>query len=204
MNRKLLFGILAIVIVAIAGWYLLNYPTEVVTFEHHEVKESETPLPHSWQLMTESVFLWENGKEKFVAGENSDLSNFLLQTLHKLNLQARCVFSEEDIQEIKQNDKVIELRFRHPMNITISQWIEPKDRHHIPVDGKGYRILENVKSALFILEDNQDRGLEGHILVGHEVEGRISYSCWAIRQEGSKEIDKTWIDEVNNMLGGAS
>jgi hypothetical protein len=42
-----------------------------------------------------------------------------------------------------------------------------------------------------------------HILAGYEVEGRIGYSCWAIRQKGSKEIDKTWIDEVNKIIGGA-
>ena len=106
MSKKLLFGILAISIVAIAGWYLLSSQTEVVTPEHHETEESETSLPPAWQLMTESVFLWENGKEKFLAGQNSDLSNFLLQTLHKLNLQARCVFSEEHIQEIKQNNNL--------------------------------------------------------------------------------------------------
>ena len=39
-------------------------------------------------------------------------------------------------------------------------------------------------------------GLEGQILVGHEV----GYSCWAIQQEGSKEIDKTWIDEINKIF----
>ena len=146
--------------------------------------------------MTESVFLWENGKEKFLAGQNSDLSNFLLQTLHKLNLQARCAFGEEHIQEIKQNNKIIELRFRHPRNITISQWVEPEERYRIPTDEKGYRILENVENALFILEDNLDEGLEGHILVGH----MVGYSCWAIQQEGSKEIDKTWIDEINKIF----
>jgi len=90
MKQKLLLGILAIVIVVIAGWYLLSCQTEVVTSEHHGVKGSETSLSHSGQLMTESVFPWENSKEKFVAGENSDLSNFLLQTLYKLNLQVNC------------------------------------------------------------------------------------------------------------------
>jgi len=196
MMKKLLSRILAIGVVAIAGWYLLSCQTEVITPVHHEAEESEIPLPHSWQLMTESVFLWENGKEKFLAGENSDLSNFLIQTLHKLNLQMRCAFGEEHIQEIKQNNRVIELRFRHPRNITISQWIEPEERYYIPTDEKGYRILENVKNALFILEDNLDEGLEGHILVGHEV----GCSCWAIQQEGSKEIDKTWIDEIDKIL----
>ena len=152
--------------------------------------EVETmPRPPVWQLMTERVFLWENGEEQFVAGENSPMSNFLFQTLHRLNLQATCVFSEEDIQKIKGNDKVIEMTFRFPENITISQWINNR-----------YRILENVKSALFILEDNLDEGLEAHILVGSGTEG---WSCWAIWPEGSNELDKTWIDEINKILSGA-
>ena len=88
------------------------------------------------------------------------------------------------------------------MNITISQWIEPEERYHIPTDEKGYRILENVKNALFILEDNQERGLEGHILVGHEVGGRIGYSRWAIniKEEGKPELDKSWIDGINRLM----
>jgi len=148
-----------------------------------------TPLPPAWHLMTERVFLWENGKERFVAGENSPMSNFLFQTLHKLNLQARCVFSEERIQEIKESDKVIEMRFRHPENITISQWIEPQDRDHIKTDKNGYRILGNVESTLFILEDNLNEGLEAHILVGSATEG---WSCWAIQQEGSEVVPEFW------------
>ena len=28
----------------------------------------------------------------------------------------------------------------------------------------------------------------------------VGYSCWAIQQEGSKEIDKTWIDEINKIF----
>ncbi len=140
-----------------------------------EVKTAS--LPPAWHLITEAVFLWENGIEQFVAGENSPMSKFLYQTLHRLNLQAKCVFSEERIQRIKENDRVIEMRFRFPENITISQWIEPEDRDRITTDENGYRILENVKSVLFILEDNLDEGLEAHILVSSGTEG---WSCWAI------------------------
>jgi hypothetical protein len=163
--------------------------------------EITPPPPHPWAMMFESVFLWENGKEQFVAGENSPMSKFLRQILHRLNLQAKCVFTEENIQEIKENDKVIEMRFRFPEHITISQWIKPQDRDRIKTDENGYRILENVKNALFILEDNPNEGLEAHILVGS---GAEFWSCWAIRQEGSDELDKTWIDEINKILGGAS
>ena len=61
-------------------------------------------------------------------------------------------------------------------------------------------ILENVETAIFILEDNQERGLEGHILIGHRVEGRTGYSCWAIKEEGKQELDKSWIDGINRII----
>jgi hypothetical protein len=165
-----------------------------------------TPIREDWQPMVEKIAMWENSKEKI----NGTLpkykyiarGNILIQMLHKLNLQARCVFSEERIQEIKENDKVVELVFKQADDFPISQWVEPEERYHIPTDEKGYRILENVKTAIFILEDNLDEGLEGHILVGHEIEGKMGYSCWAIQQEGSNELDKTWINEVKSTFKG--
>jgi len=153
--------------------------------------------------MVEKIVFYEDGKQEIINLKSEDgkgLTSLLTRKLHELNLQARCVFSEENIQEIKQKDRIVELIFKKPIDITISQWIEPEERYHIPTDEKGYRILENVKNALFILEDNLGEGLEGHILVGHEVERRIGYDCWAIQQEGSKEIDKTWIDKINKIL----
>jgi hypothetical protein len=90
----------------------------------------------------------------------------------------------------------MELRFRfYEENITIGQWIEPQDKDHIKTDENGYRILESVKYALFILEDNLDEGLEAHILVYSLTDG---WGCWAIQQDG--ELDKTWIDEVNKTV----
>ncbi len=159
----------------------------------------------NWQItkieptkeMVEKIVSYENCKQEVIdpkSEEGKGIASLLTRKLHELNLQARCVFSEEDIQKIKQKDRVVELIFKKPIDITISQWVEPEERYHIPTDEKGYRILENVKNALFILKDNQERGLEGHILVGHEVEGRIGYSCWAISKDG--EIDKSWIKEV--------
>lgn len=163
-----------------------------------------TPLrePYSWQLMTERVFLWENGESKFVAGENSSLSNFLLKTLHRVDIQAKCVFEEERVQRMKKNNRILEMSFRFPENITISQQIGP-NHGFIPTNESGYRILENVSDALFILEDNLNEELDGHILVSYEevkAEGTTNYACWAVSEEGSKDIDKTWIDEINSNL----
>jgi len=155
--------------------------------------------------MVEKIIFYENGKQQIIDLKSEDgkgIASLLTRKLHELNLQATCVFGEEDIEEIKHKDRVAELIFKRPLDITISQWIEPEERYHIPVDEKGYRILENVISALFILEDNLDEGLESHILVGHEVEGRIGYSCWAINinPEGKPELDKTWIEGINRLM----
>lgn len=177
---------------------------------HYTLKPEVTPT--DWQStkieptqeMVEKVIFYQNGGQEVInpkSEEGKGVASLLTRTLHELNLQARCVFSDEDIQKIKQQDRVAELVFKNPIDITIAQWIEPEERYHIPVDEKGYRILENVKSALFILEDNLGEGLEAHILVGHEVEERVGYSCWAIQQEGSKELDKTWINGLNRILG---
>ena len=159
-----------------------------------------------WHAMIEKIPLWQNGEEQVIdplqnPKEYIQIGDLLIETLRKLNLQATWAIFEEDIQKIKENDRVIEMTFRFPEDIVISQWIESQDRDHIKTDENGYRILENVESALFILEDNLDDGLVAHVLVGSGTEG---WSCWTIQQEGSNELDKTWIDEVNKILGGAS
>jgi hypothetical protein len=173
-------------------------------------------------FVVEKIILYENGKQSSMVLNleepptlSTKIASLLTSKLPEINLQARCFFGEEDIQEIKQNDRVIELIFKIPTDITISQWVEPEERYHIPVDEKGNRILRNVKTALFVLEDKQDKGLEAHILVGHLIPPKmgsghekewISYSCWAINinPEGKPELDKTWIDTINWLFGRAS
>ena len=162
----------------------------------------------------EKIAMWQNGEERISDPRSPKYNprvNNVIRTLHKLNLQATCVFSEEDIQEIKQKDRVVVSIFKEPIDITISKWIEPEERHYILTYENGYRILENVKTTIFILEDNLDEGLEGHILVGHlippepglhDAREKIGYSCWAIniKEEGKPELDKTWIDGINRIF----
>lgn len=194
VNKKLTFGILAIT-AFIAGWLLLSYPTEVVVYGGSELI--------TWYPMVERISVWQSGKEYAIDPKSPEyfkIGNILIPTLNKSNLQAACVFSEEEIQQIKSKNKVVELIFKESKNITIAQWIEPEDRDHIPTNESGYRILENVRVALFILEDNLGHGLKGNILIGQEIYGRIGYSCWAVIEEGGKEIDKTWIDLTEHFI----
>lgn len=143
----------------------------------------------------EQINLYQDGEVSSL-NELEGISGALLTTLQELNLQARCAFSQERIDEIKQKDTMVELIFREPVDITISQFIELEERHHIATDENGYRILEKVKSAIFVLEDNLNEGLWAHVLVGSEYEGKIGYGCWVIQQEGSNELDTSWLYEI--------
>ena len=162
-----------------------------------------------WRFRVDRIAIWENGEQRIVGPQSPEytkIGKLLIQTLGRLNLQARCVFGQERIDEIKQKDKVVELVFgepifREPVNITISQFIEPEERDHIATDENGYRILENVRTALFILEDNSNEGLEAHVLVGSVHEGKVGYGCWAITEKGTNELDKTWCNELSEAFG---
>ena len=143
----------------------------------------------------EQINLYQDGEVSSL-NELEGISGVLLTTLQELDLQARCAFSQERIDEIKQKDTVVELIFREPVDITIPQFIEEEERHHIATDENGYRILEKVKTAIFILEDKLNEGLWAHVLVGSEQEGRIGYGCWAIKQEESNKLDTSWVYEI--------
>lgn len=162
-----------------------------------------TPMREDWQPMVEKISLWENGEEQIIDPEGSayiEMGRMLITTLHKLDLQARCVFSRERIQEVKRNDKVVEIAFKQADDFPISRWIEEEERSHIATGENGYRILENVRTAIFVLEDTLDEGLGAHVLVGSEFEGKIGYTCWAVKQEGSEDLDRSWVAEIEEII----
>ena len=264
-NKKIIIGVIIIALISVLALIIWQgYRRPIITIEPPEgVSPSDwTPFREDWQPMVEKISVWQNDKEEVIAPENSAyllMGNILIPTLHKLNLQARCVFSEERIREIKRNNKAIELVFKQASDFPISSWVQEEERYHIPTDENGYRILENLKSAIFVLEDNLDEGLEAHILVGAERKDRdercsweitredleklgpceavVGYAwseqygcsaisgcdfdseivpfkteeecqfacgrmwgCWAIRQEGSQDLDKSWVEEINKIL----
>ena len=152
----------------------------------------------STKEMVEEIVLLGKGKKGPVdpkSEEGIGIASLLTRKLHELNLQAKCAFSKEDIQEIEQKDRSIRLFFKKPLNITISRWTEPEERYHIPTDKNGYMILKNVKTTLFILEDNLGAGLEGHILVGSERKDREERCSWKVTEEDRekyKELGPIW------------
>jgi len=253
-NQKILIGIVVLAIIAgAAGIYYFS-------------RIGIMPRDVRFLTGTEKIIFYENGKQKSIDAESQEgakIIDLLSLKLQKLNLQAKCVFSEENVKGIKQKDKVVELIFKEPLNITISQRIELGDRDYIAANEKGYRVLENLKSAIFVLEDNLDEWTGGHILVASErknrdercswkvteedsekyealslkwsmiagyefdeeqgcipvggsnyVEGVVPFktkddcemacgrmwSCWAIKQKYSNELDKSWIEELNELI----
>ena len=166
-----------------------------------------TSVREDWQPMVEKISLWENGEEQIIAPESSgyiDMGRILITTLHELDIQAKCVFSGERIQEIKRNDKVVEIAFKQADDFPISQWIEEEERSHILTNKNGYRILENVRTAIFVLEDTLDEGLGAHVLIDSEFEGEIAYSCWAVKQKGREDLDRSWVAEMGQIIKEAN
>jgi len=184
------------VIAGIANYYAFKPIPTPVLMPPTPSSPSPTPIPtpYPWLLMEVRVFLWENGESRFVGSPQSALTAYLLQTLHRANLQLRCGFTDEQLEEIKNNGLSLELSYRFHEDILTSQWIEPENRDFIKTDEDGYRILEEVKRVFFILEDPLDTGLKAHFLV-EESQGR---SCWAIQKEG--EVDESWVEEVKRYL----
>ncbi len=191
MNKKLLFGILAVAIV-IAGWWLL------FGFNRAAV-HSETVVVHTGVSKIEKISVWQFGSERIIEQseeEYTKLANDLIPIIEKANLQGKCAIFEGDIALLRSQGKIVEVNFKEPVNITISQWIRPEERNHTPTTTDGYRILTNVGEVLFVLEGRY----EGHILT--KGADKTGYGCWAIGREGTNEIDKRWVDEVNKIIGG--
>jgi len=180
MDKKVLAVMFAAGIIVTGIWLLFFFNTAV-----HE--HSEVSVAHTAVAKMEKISLWQFGKEKVIEMDTK-LANNLISTLEKVNLQGTCTIFEEDVEKLKQEGRIIEITFREPINVTISQWIEPEDRNHIPINASGYRILTNVEKIVFVLKGDY----EGNILTkSADVKG---YGCWAISKDG--EIDKSWIKEV--------
>ena len=142
-------------------------------------------------LMDPRIFLWENGDWTFIVDHESPVYSSLLETIRRLNFQTESNVSDEKVDQIISHDKVVELTFRFPRNITISQWIAPEDRDHIKTDENGYRTF-NIRSGVFVLEDNLGQGLEGHVFIREWTDD--SWTSWIIQKDG--KIDKSWIEEL--------
>ena len=186
MNKKLLFTILVIVVIAVTTHHYFSTRCYLRPFYQ---------LP--WISQVQEISLYDHGKSRPL-NDLEGIMDELVSVVQKLNLQAKCVFSEERINQLKQSGKVVEIVFKKPINVTISQWIEPEERYYIPTDKEGYRILTNVKSVVFILEGY----MEGNVLIGVESDDVKSYGCWVIKKPFSNEIDKSWIKEIERAIEG--
>jgi hypothetical protein len=199
LKTKDLFVIIAVLIIigiiAARFYNKSSIPTPSHTTSPQQTF-TPTPTPNRWHLMMVSAFLWEDGRELFVAGPHSNLTAHLLCTLQRINMQTRCVFNDERVEEIEKSMKAMRLRFRIYDDVNISQWIEPEDRDHIKTNETGYRILEKVKYAIFILDSGKNESLFGHILVRSTDDDY--WSCWAIEQDG--QLETSWIVEIERFL----
>ena len=150
-----------------------NYGEEVIFVDavEFELPAKQEIIPE-WMLMEKRVFLLEKGRSEFIAGENSNLTKFLLEILQTANrtecnlLEEEWIANEEEAVEwIANRNKILKLDFK------------------VPEDING---LKNVTSALFVLKDELGYGLDGKILVVQD----SGCSCWM--------SNKNWIEVVSS------
>ena len=169
-----------------------SYGMNVCFWDHGE-QVQVGPYPAFYYI--QNITIYDHGIEIHYKQSESiygGLVHVLLYTVQKANLQGKCTIFEVDVNLLKQQGEIVEVDFKEPVNITISQWIRPEDRNHILTDERGYRILTNIEKIIFVLKGRY----EGHILTKSVDE--VRYGCWAIAKDGM--IDKSWIDEVKNII----
>jgi hypothetical protein len=100
-----------------------------------DLNASEFPFEEFKYLTggAESIIVVHKKRKIFTPGDEGfeELKEALLDTASKVNLQARCAFTEEKVEEIRRNSYAVELILRKPRNVTIGL---------------------DVKHALFILD----------------------------------------------------
>lgn len=117
----------------------------------------------------------------------------LLATVPNFNLQAQCIYGEDEVSAMKQRESMVELTFKAPQRIAIGVRVPKEQRESIPVDGQGFRTFE-VKGLLFILSGEH----QGHLFVPSDA-APTTWGCWAMLR--GKEIDTRWIEAVEQALG---
>jgi|WetSurMetagenome_2_1015567.scaffolds.fasta_scaffold24833_3 hypothetical protein len=131
----------------------------------------------------ERMVTWEKGKSLILTAPSSlGIGVTLVQQLHGVTVQIREVFGLEHTEGIRQKDKAVELTLDKPENITLDQ----------PALG----ALKNVKTALFIIEDKQVRGLDAHVLVGSEYGSVVYYTGWT----GTPEWQDTLLKSAKSLF----
>lgn len=154
--------------------------------------------------MVEKVVLYDEGEEQvFDPGtlKGRRLISSLTRKLHQVDMQSG-LLREEQVEEVRENGRVVELVFREPADVGISIYVDPEERYHVAVDAEGYAILEDVGNAIFVLEGSEE-GSRGYIYIGYNLEEGKRYGCWGISAaEYSVERDKTWVVDVEEELRG--
>jgi hypothetical protein len=147
----------------------------------------------------DNISLWESGSIHNIGDVDSHLMPVLLRTASQINLQLRCIATEDRIVELQENGRVIELLFSEPKDITISQYVPEDERFHIVTNETGYRILPGIQAILFILNESNGKGFTGHILLRGENEPL--YGCWAIMEDEGPDI--TWPETLSALVDDA-
>ena len=149
--------------------------------------------------MVDRVVYYENGEQKIIDTKSEvgmEIVDLLAHTLHDINAVMECSWTEEQIQEMREKDRCIELIFRSPADIKISRQTETDV-------GKEYQILEDMSNPLFLLEDSSYQCGKATILFDYKTAGGdIHYGGMSILvgTQGSGKLDESWVESLDKLI----
>ncbi len=130
------------------------------------------------------------------------LDIILADALTSVNNQTICNVTPERISSLKEDGRAIEAILRRPANITINQEIDTYTvelMEDFNTTYPVYRVVGNVTSVLYALEDNRGEELEGMRLVGSGGESSGGYECW-IYTDSNGNLDNYWIEWIQRYM----
>ena len=177
MNRNIVAVVVYVCLVLLAGVLIFDYLTATRdvswTSEVEAYIEEATWLPETdfQPIMDWAFFYYENGtKQYFDLESRNELKETINSIMNKVDRRIKESISEDTLEQILTNDKVLEVYHRFPTKL----WGRPNDF--------GSKI--NYDNLYFVLEENQkisiNTTLTGTIIVREANPDSYNYSVWQI------------------------
>ena len=171
MNRTYVGVVVYVLLVLFAGILVTEYVTAfrdnswIVEVEEFIQENNWDPDGEYIPLNDWSFFLYENGEEHyFELKSQMEFRSFLNILMNRINRQIKLSISDEELDEIVTNNKV--LMIGHRFSTRYWAWTYNQFARNVDYNG-----------IYFVLEDNLGKGLEGTI-IAQETNSRNS--VWQI------------------------
>lgn len=147
-------------------YWVIQQPRELDTSwitTVNQFLEDSKPYPEGniSDLVLSRIYLFENGTDQLVVGTSAknEFVIYLENLLLRVNKQKNDSITEVFVDKMLATGKVLELKYRVY---------------------RDFHLWKNFDTALLVLKDNLNEGLEGTIYIREIIEGNSQWSSWII------------------------